>query len=131
MRWESGVAAAGHTETSAAISVMMLFFHVNSRSEAAVTKCAGMGPSIRAMRSAAVAAASGREEAAITRMREVSWLTCSGVDASDDFTSERRGRYMAGRTAATCAIMSAMCPPHSLSLIHGHKRAAYASNTVG
>jgi hypothetical protein len=124
MRCESGVAAAGHTDTSAAISVMILFFHVNSRSELAVMKCAGIVPSTRAMRSAAVVVASARDEAAMTRMREVSWLTCSGVDASDDLTSERRGRYMAGRTAATCTIISAMCPPHSLSLIHGHKRAA-------
>ncbi len=38
---------------------------------------------------------------------------------------------MAGLTAETLAIMSAMCPPHAWSLIHGHKRAAYASNTVG
>jgi hypothetical protein len=38
MRCASGVAAAGQTDTSAAISVMMLFFHVSWRSEEEVTK---------------------------------------------------------------------------------------------
>ena len=94
-------------------------------------KCAGGGASTRAIRSAAVVSASAGDDAAITRIKEVSWLTCSGVVSSDDFTSLRRGRYIAGRTAATLLIISAMCPPHDLSRIHGQSRAAYASNIVG
>ena len=73
---------------------MMLFFHVSWRSEEVVTKWAGGGASTRAMRSAAVVNASGGDDAAMTRINDVSWLTCSGVASSDDFTSLRRGRYL-------------------------------------
>jgi hypothetical protein len=101
MRWESAVAAPGHTDTRAATSAMMLFFHDNSRSEDVVVKWGGGGASMRAMRSAAVVIASAGDDAATTRMRDVSWPTCSGVEASADLTSLRRGKYMAGLTAAT------------------------------